>query len=213
MAPCASAVNGTSSLNVGARPTTTNSAGSSARSSTSSSTSVSTCTEKSLAAQTAKPKKSNQSRRHSKNEPNTTSARHEMSSAQRDTKTLSARKTGATATASSDSVGNSPTPRAQHIRKATPNKWETVMSKIAHNKAVAGVHPKNYSDVKSKVTSGLKRSSPILRNNNQPNLCPDQIQTVHGSQSENECSPLCETNALPLSRQTTYGVLGKRLAI
>ncbi|XP_055917367.1 mucin-2 isoform X2 [Eupeodes corollae] len=64
-----------------------------------------------------------------------------------------ASRTGSTvALAGSGSCSGSPT-----LRKISPNKWDAVMSKIAVNKMQV---KKNYSEVKSKVSTGVLRRSP-----------------------------------------------------
>lgn len=55
--------------------------------------------------------------------------------------------------------------KTQFVRKVTSNKWDKVMVSIAQNKAANATNHKDYSKVKSKVTSSLgfnvKRVSPI----------------------------------------------------
>lgn len=214
---CVNVIKEASSITVGASSHTTSTATSSVRSS-SSSTSVSTCTEKSVALVTIKGKKYHYNRRYNKNEPNTFSSKQEVST-QRETKTMNAaKKNGANESASSDTVKNLP----KRALKVTPNKWDNVMNKIAINKAMAEVNPKNYNQVKSKVTCGIKRSSPTSRYSPMNGMSPaDQFQ-VSASLIATETAtttngniefPIKKENALPVSRKSTHVVVVKRFAI
>lgn len=158
--------------------------------SSNSSTSVSTtCTEKSTTSTCiVKSKRSSPNRRHSKNVETPTKRINEMPAKQRDS-------TGV----------NSP----GGVRKITPNKWDKVMSTIARNKAAAEVNPKKYSEVKSKVTSGLglKRQSPIASTASSP-----RFSFVDQSSGSKTTTVSTTANASPLAgRQKTTGIVTKRL--
>lgn len=85
-----------------------------------------------------------------------------------------------------------------HVRKNTPNKWDAVMNKIAANKA-NDAKSKNYNEVKSKVTCGLKRGSPAL------NKTPASEQSI-ASDSGVSSVTTTKSPTLPLTRQSTFGV-------
>lgn len=132
-------------------------------------------------------------------------------------------------------ASNNGSTKVQHVRKVTPNKWEKVMNTIAQNKVAAEANQKNYSQVKSKVTSGLgaglatKRASPPVaahgpvkcastNDNNHhrqslsstatsslSSLAPAVPATVNSDANATQTAPL-----LPLSRQSTYGAVAKR---
>lgn len=90
---------------------------------------------------------------------------------------------------------------AHNVRKTAPNKWDAVMNKIALNKAE--VKTVKYSDVKSKVTCGLKRNSP-----NSKALSTEQSMA---SDSGNSSLTSTKSSASPtVTRQSSHGV-SKRL--
>lgn len=90
----------------------------------------------------------------------------------------------------------------QHVRKTAPNKWDAVMNKIALNKTE--VKTVKYSEVKSKVTCGLKRISP----NSKTTLSFEQSTA---SDSGNSSLTSTKSSASPITRQSSHGV-SKRLA-
>lgn len=84
------------------------------------------------------------------------------------------------------------------VKKINSNKWDAVMNKIALNKTE--VKPRNYDQVKSKVTSGLKRSP------------SNHIKTPANEQSTASDSGISSLTAstrkspTTLSRQSTLGI-------
>lgn len=219
--------------------------------SSTSTTSMSTCTtEKSTktatttvksavatttGATTAKQKKSSSNRKQSKNDTITNVApkKHDMSSK---SKALSGKvhrnrsehnvvENGATAMEATTSTSGN---KVQHVRKVTPNKWEKVMNSIAQNKAAAEVNQKNYSQVKSKVTSGLgltaKRASPasssssahgaakIASTHDQSSTTSSLSSLAHASATVTDDTNAMQTTKtaalLPVSRQS--GAVAKR---
>lgn len=197
----------------------------------------------------AKSKKSSPNRKQSsRNEAITNVApkKHDMSSKQ---KTLSGKvqrnrsengivENGATTTTMASTAAI--TTKVQHVRKVTPNKWEKVMNSIAQNKAAAVVNQKNYSQVKSKVTSGLgltataavvKRASPSSTTAATVATGAGKSASAHDQSMSSTTSSLSslahavhvatvndDANAttmktmalLPLSRQSNYGAVAKR---
>lgn len=92
-------------------------------------------------------------------------------------------------------------PVAVHVRKsAPPNKWDAVMNKIALNKAE--VKTVKYSEVKSKVTCGLKRGLSNAK-------LPANEQSM-ASDSGNSSMTSTKSSASPITRQSPHGVT-KRL--
>ncbi|XP_055300167.1 uncharacterized protein LOC129567373 isoform X2 [Sitodiplosis mosellana] len=84
-------------------------------------------------------------------------------------------------------------------RKTATNKWDAVMNKIALNKTE--VKTVNYSDVKSKVTCGLKRVSPNAKATsiNEP--------SVASSDSGNSSLTSTKSSASPaVTRQSSHGI-------
>lgn len=92
-----------------------------------------------------------------------------------------------------------------HARKSATNKWDAVMNKIALNKAE--VKTVNYSDVKSKVTCGLKRASPNSKTtaSNEPSTTSDSGNSSLASTKSSSASP-------SVTRQSSHGIT-KRLVI
>lgn len=87
-----------------------------------------------------------------------------------------------------------------HLRKSVPNKWDAVMNKIALNKAE--VKTVKYSEVKSKVTCGIKRNSPGSKT---LNSCDQQQQSI--SDSGNSSLTSTKSSASPIvTRQSTHGI-------
>lgn len=254
-------VSSSSLLSIGTAVNSSSSLSSSYAPNSNSTASVSTCTtEKSTkpatntnvkttvaGATTAKPKKSSPNRRPNKNDTITNVApkKHDMSSnkpktffsgkVRRNHSENSVENGAATVMTVASTTNNSSSNKVQHVRKVTPNKWEKVMNTIAQNKVVAEANQKNYSQVKSKVTSGLglglatKRASPPTAahgpvkcaskndNNNyhqslsstatssMSSLAPAAPATVNNDANAMKTAPL-----LPLSRQSTYGAVAKR---
>lgn len=86
---------------------------------------------------------------------------------------------------------------AANARKTMPNKWDAVMNKIAGRKADAKTV--KYSEVKSKVTCGLKRGSP-----NSKTTTAEQSTT---SDSGNSSLISTKSSASPtVIRQSTHGI-------
>lgn len=86
-----------------------------------------------------------------------------------------------------------------HARKTATNKWDAVMNKIALNKAE--VKTVNYSDVKSKVTCGLKRVSP----NSKVTTIIEPSTT--SSDSGNSSLISTKSSASPtVTRQSSHGI-------
>lgn len=84
-----------------------------------------------------------------------------------------------------------------HVRKTVPNKWDAVMNKIALNKAE--VKTVKYSEVKSKVTCGLKRASSQSKTTN------EQQSTT--SDSGNSSLISTKSSASPtVTRQSSHGI-------
>lgn len=190
------------------------------------------CATGATAVKSKKSSPNNRKQNNSKNEiiTNVAPKRHDMSSKQ---KTLSgkvqrirsenAMENGNGVTAASNKV--------PHVRKVTPNKWEKVMNSIAQNKAAAEVSQKNYSQVKSKVTSGLglaataKRASPLssahgavksasTNDQSQSSTTSSLSSLAHAVATVNDDANAATTTKtaalLPLSRQSTYGAVAKR---
>ncbi|XP_031624404.1 uncharacterized protein LOC116341438 isoform X2 [Contarinia nasturtii] len=89
-------------------------------------------------------------------------------------------------------------PIAVHVRKIVPNKWDAVMNKIALNKAE--VKTVKYSEVKSKVTCGIKRASP-----NSKTTTNEQQSTT--SDSGNSSLISTKSSASPtVTRQSSHGI-------
>lgn len=115
-------------------------------------------------------------------------------------------------TATNSENGGNSNMNIVHSRKNTPNKWDAVMNKIALNKAEVKTK-KNYNEVKSKVTCGLKRSSPnqIKTPASEPSTTTSDSGisslTITASKLDTNKSPIT-----PLARQTTFGIT-KRLVI
>lgn len=87
-----------------------------------------------------------------------------------------------------------------HLRKSVPNKWDAVMNKIALNKTE--VKTVRYSEVKSKVTCGIKRNSPSSKT---LNGCDQQQSTI--SDSGNSSLASTKSSASPVvTRQSTLGI-------
>lgn len=185
-----------------------------------------------------KAKKSSSNRKQSKHDTtNATPKKHDMSSKQ---KTLNGKvqrtnrnesmENGATTVANNNANNNikAAATMVQHVRKVTPNKWEKVMNTIAQNKAAAVVNHKNYSQVKSKVTSGLtgKRASlsahgtlKSASTNDQSSassslssLAQHALATVNDDTNDKITTKITTAALLPLSRQSTYGAVAKRFA-
>lgn len=92
-----------------------------------------------------------------------------------------------------------------HARKAMPNKWDAVMNKIASNKNE--VKSVKYSEVKSKVTCGLKRTSPNSK------CLLSEVSTA--SDSGNSSLTSTKSSASPVTRlssSSSHGV-SKRLEL
>lgn len=154
--------------------------------------------------QLKKAKKSSPSRKQNKNETNVALKKYaEMSKRELKTfngkvrnKSVLSSPTISIGTDSTDNISCNSNERIVHARKLAPNKWDEVMNKIAQNKAATDekLH-KKFSEVKSKVTSGLgvKRCSTIKRSSS------DQTTASEGNGISSK--PL-----LSLSRQTTCGV-------
>lgn len=87
-----------------------------------------------------------------------------------------------------------------HLRKTVPNKWDAVMNKIALNKTEVKTKVR-YSEVKSKVTCGIKRNSPSSKT---LNGCDHQQSTI--SDSGNSSLTSTKSSASPVvTRQSTHG--------
>lgn len=249
-------VSSSSLLSIGTAVNSSSSLSSSCAPNSNSTASLSTCTtEKSTkvttntnvkttvaGATTAKPKKSSPNRRPNRNDTITNVApkKHDMSSNKSKTfggakvrrnHSENAMENGGT-TVMMATTTNTIANKVQHVRKVTPNKWEKVMNKIAQNKVAAEANQKNYSQVKSKVTSGLgtgvatKRASPPVAAHG-PVKCASTNDNSHHHQSlsstaTSSLSSLApvvpatvnnDANSMktaPLSRQSTYGAVAKR---
>lgn len=231
------AVNSSSPCVPSSTSTTSMSTCTTEKSTKTSTTTLKSATATTTGATTAKQKKSSSNRKQSKNDTITNVApkKHDMSSK---SKALSGKvhrnrsennvvENGATTMeATSSGSGN----KVQHVRKVTPNKWEKVMNSIAQNKAAAEVNQKNYSQVKSKVTSGLgltmKRASPssssssthgaakIASTNDQSSTTSSLSSLAHAVAMVNDDSNATQTTKtaalLPVSRQS--GAVAKRWA-
>lgn len=115
-------------------------------------------------------------------------------------------------TATNSENGGNSNMNIVHSRKNTPNKWDAVMNKIALNKAEVKTK-KNYNEVKSKVTCGLKRNSPNQIKT--PASEPSTTNSDSGISSLTITATKLDTNKspiTPLARQTTFGIT-KRLVI
>lgn len=87
-----------------------------------------------------------------------------------------------------------------HLRKTVPNKWDAVMNKIALNKSE--VKTVRYSEVKSKVTCGIKRNSPSSKT---LATCDQQQSTT--SDSGNSSLTSTKSSASPVvTRQSTHSI-------
>lgn len=91
-----------------------------------------------------------------------------------------------------------------HVRKNAPNKWDAVMNKIALNKTE--VKSVKYSEVKSRVTCGLKRTSPNSK------CLASEASTASDSGNSSLGNSSTKSSASPVTRQSSTHGVPKRLA-